>query len=168
VRWLAGRPPRLHAHSRQRFRKVGTRSAQAIAKIVVAGVWEKQPRLAIGGVAPIPLRLSATGEALGRGATVAEAQEILQREIAPIDDLRSTAEYRRQVAANLLRQFWDESRRGSHIRDHRFFDWQPGWRPALECHVVRSLENTCVSLRAADRRAASDVVAFLRCSRSGS
>jgi len=42
---------------------------------------------------------------------VAEAQEILQREIAPIDDLRSTAEYRRQVAANLLRQFWNESRR---------------------------------------------------------
>jgi CO/xanthine dehydrogenase FAD-binding subunit len=110
VRWLAGRPPRLHAHSRQPFRKVGTRSAQAIAKIVVAGVWEKQPRLAIGSVAPIPLRLSATGEALGRGATVAEAEEILQREIAPIDDLRSTAEYRRQVAANLLRQFWNESR----------------------------------------------------------
>jgi CO/xanthine dehydrogenase FAD-binding subunit len=96
---------------RQWFRKVGTRAAQAIAKIVVAGVWEPQPRLAMGSVAPTPLRLSHTERALGRGASLAEAQDILQREIAPIDDLRSTAEYRRQVAANLVRQFWDESRR---------------------------------------------------------
>ena len=96
---------------RQWFRKVGTRAAQAIAKIVVAGVWEKQPRLAMGSVAPTPLRLTHTEQALGRGASVAEAEEILQREIAPIDDLRSTAEYRRRVAANLLRQFWDEARR---------------------------------------------------------
>jgi CO/xanthine dehydrogenase FAD-binding subunit len=97
---------------RQWFRKVGTRAAQAIAKIVVAGVWGRQPRLAMGSVAPTPLRLSQTEQALGRGASLEEAQEILQREIAPIDDLRSTAEYRRQVAANLLRQFWNESRRG--------------------------------------------------------
>jgi CO/xanthine dehydrogenase FAD-binding subunit len=97
---------------RQWFRKVGTRAAQAIAKIIVAGVWDRQPRLAMGSVAPTPLRLSLTEQALGRGASIAEAQELLQREIAPIDDLRSTAEYRRQVAANLLRQFWNESRRG--------------------------------------------------------
>jgi CO/xanthine dehydrogenase FAD-binding subunit len=94
---------------RQWFRKVGTRAAQAIAKIVVAGVWEARadarPRLAMGSVAPTPLRLSRTEQALGGGASLAEAQEILQREIAPIDDLRSTAEYRRQVAANLLGQF---------------------------------------------------------------
>jgi len=97
---------------RQWFRKVGTRAAQAIAKIVVAGVWDRQPRLAMGSVAPTPLRLSDTERALGRGASVAEAQEILQREISPIDDLRSTAEYRRQVAANLLLQFCNESRGG--------------------------------------------------------
>ncbi len=96
---------------RQWFRKVGTRAAQAIAKVVVAGVWDTQLRLAMGSVAPTPLRLSHTEQTLGRGASIAEAQEILQREIAPIDDLRSTAEYRRQVAANLLRQFWNESRR---------------------------------------------------------
>jgi CO/xanthine dehydrogenase FAD-binding subunit len=95
---------------RQWFRKVGTRAAQAIAKVVVAGVWEtgrggERPRLAIGSVAPTPLRLSQTEQALGGGASLAEAQEILQREITPIDDLRSTAAYRRQVAANLLAQF---------------------------------------------------------------
>ncbi len=95
---------------RQWFRKVGTRAAQAIAKIVIAGVWDTAPRLAMGSVAPTPLRLSLTEGALGRGASLAEAQEILQREIAPIDDLRSTAEYRRTVAANLLKQFLTELR----------------------------------------------------------
>ena len=94
---------------RQWFRKVGTRAAQAIAKIVVAGVWDTKPRLAIGSVAPTPLRLSQTEEALGTGASLADAQDLLQREIAPIDDLRSTAEYRRQVAANLLAQFYAET-----------------------------------------------------------
>jgi xanthine dehydrogenase small subunit len=91
---------------RQWFRKVGTRAAQAIAKIVVAGVWDKQPRLAMGSVAPTPLRLWQTEQALASGASVAEAQQVLQHEIAPIDDLRSTAEYRRQVAANLVAQFY--------------------------------------------------------------
>ena len=91
---------------RQWFRKVGTRAAQAISKIVIAGVWDTPPRLAIGSVAPVPLRLSQTEHALGAGASLTEAQKILQREIAPIDDLRSTAEYRRQVAGNLLGQFY--------------------------------------------------------------
>jgi CO/xanthine dehydrogenase FAD-binding subunit len=95
---------------RQWFRKVGTRAAQAIAKVVIAGAWDAtrartQPRLAMGSVAPIPLRLTQTEEALGDGVSLAEAQAILQREIAPIDDLRSTEEYRRRVAANLLAQF---------------------------------------------------------------
>jgi CO/xanthine dehydrogenase FAD-binding subunit len=99
---------------RQWFRKVGTRAAQAIAKIVVAGVWDKaradaRPRLAMGSVAPTVRRLMQTEEALGSGASLADAQAILQRDIAPIDDLRSTAEYRRQVAANLLAQFYAET-----------------------------------------------------------
>src|SRR4029079_8334862 len=100
---------------RQWVRKVGTPAAQAIANIVVAGVWDTargrgRPRLAMGSVAPTPLRLSQTEQALGNGASLAEAQAILQREIAPIDDLRSTAEYRRQVAASLVGQFYAETR----------------------------------------------------------
>ena len=116
-RQTAARPDEFIVHfeippvrGRQWFRKVGTRAAQAIAKIVVAGVWDKararaRPRLAMGSVAPIPLRLPQTEQALGSGVSLAEAQAILQREIAPIDDLRSTEAYRRQVAANLLEQF---------------------------------------------------------------
>ena len=123
-RQTAARPDELivsfeipDVRGRQWFRKVGTRAAQAIAKIVVAGVWDTprtgvRPRLAMGSVAPIPLRLSETERALGSGVTLAEAQAILQGEIAPIDDLRSTKEYRRQVASNLLGQFCAETRRG--------------------------------------------------------
>ena len=87
---------------RQWFRKVGTRAAQAISKVVMAGVIGKETRLAIGSVAPTVIRLPKTESAIARGATVEEAQHALEAEIAPIDDIRSTAEYRRRVAANVL------------------------------------------------------------------
>lgn len=89
----------------QFFRKVGTRAAQSISKVVMAGVRADRPRIALGSVAPTVVRLPRTEEALAAGASVAEAQEILQGEISPIDDFRSTAAYRRRVAANLLAQF---------------------------------------------------------------
>jgi CO/xanthine dehydrogenase FAD-binding subunit len=99
---------------RQWFRKVGTRAAQAISKIVMAGVDSgrgRAPRIAIGSVAPTVVRLPRTEAALAAGAPVADAQQTLLTEIAPIDDVRSTAEYRRRVAANLLASFWN-GRRG--------------------------------------------------------
>jgi len=88
----------------QWFRKVGTRAAQAISKVVMAAVGGDQPRVAIGSVAPTVLRLPRTEAALARRASIREAQQALLEEIGPIDDLRSTAEYRRRVAANLLRR----------------------------------------------------------------
>jgi CO/xanthine dehydrogenase FAD-binding subunit len=90
---------------RQWFRKVGTRAAQAISKVVMAGIDGKEPKLAIGSVAPTVVRLKRTEAALAGGASVAEAQDVLLHEIDPIDDVRSTAEYRRRVAANLLAEF---------------------------------------------------------------
>ena len=95
---------------RQWFRKVGTRAAQAISKIVMAGVDPgrgRAPRIAIGSVAPTVVRVPATEAALATGASLADAQAILLDEIAPIDDVRSTAEYRRRVTANLLADFWN-------------------------------------------------------------
>jgi CO/xanthine dehydrogenase FAD-binding subunit len=89
---------------RQWFRKVGTRAAQAISKVVMAVVSGDggAPRIAVGSVAERVIRLPATERALFAGATVAEAQRVLLTEIRPIDDVRSTAEYRRAVCANLL------------------------------------------------------------------
>jgi xanthine dehydrogenase small subunit len=55
------------------------------------------------------LRLPRTEAALAAGADAQEAAALLLSEITPIDDLRSTATYRRQVAANLLRQFLKET-----------------------------------------------------------
>ena len=105
-------------HGRQWFRKVGTRAAQAISKIVMAGVAPSigaggpdAPRIALGSVAPTVIRATRTEEALAGGAPIDEAQRILIQEIAPIDDIRSTAEYRRRVASNLLAQFWSDGQR---------------------------------------------------------
>jgi xanthine dehydrogenase small subunit len=92
----------------QWFRKVGTRAAQAISKLVIAGVRSDQPRVAIGSVAPTVVRLPRTEAALASGS-IEEAQKILMDEIVPIDDLRSTADYRRRVAANLLARFWNDT-----------------------------------------------------------
>lgn len=94
---------------KQWFRKVGTRAAQAISKVVVAGVRSPSPRLAIGSVAPTVVRLPRTERTLGAGGDVEAAVRVLAEEIQPIDDLRSSAEYRRHVSANLLRRFWSET-----------------------------------------------------------
>jgi len=96
---------------RQWFRKVGTRAAQAISKVVVAGVVERgSTRIALGSVAPTVVRARRTEAALAEGATVDAAQRVLMDEIAPIDDIRSTADYRRRVAANLLGKMLRQSR----------------------------------------------------------
>ncbi len=90
----------------QFFRKVGTRAALAISKIVMAGVRGPEPKIAFGSVAPTVVRVPETERALAEGAHIEDAVRILTREIAPIDDLRSTAAYRRLIAGNLLRRFW--------------------------------------------------------------
>jgi len=94
---------------KQWFRKVGTRLAQAISKIVVAAVRDARPRIALGSVGPTVMRAPRTEEALAAGASIEEARAVLETEIKPIDDLRSTAAYRRRVAGNLLARFWKET-----------------------------------------------------------
>jgi len=96
-----------------RFRKIGTRRAQAISKVVMALAWRPggegtwhDVRLALGSVAATTIRAPAT-EAVLEGAeptreTAAAASDALAAEIAPIDDVRSTADYRRAVAARVL------------------------------------------------------------------
>jgi CO/xanthine dehydrogenase FAD-binding subunit len=91
---------------RQWWRKVGTRRAQAISKIMMAGVRGRDVRVAIGSVGPTVLLARQASAILQRGGAVADAQAALAREITPIDDVRSTREYRAQIAANLLAEFW--------------------------------------------------------------
>jgi CO/xanthine dehydrogenase FAD-binding subunit len=94
------------------FRKVGTRQAQAIAKVNMAA-WVRcgegrirDLRIALGSVAPKPIRALGAEAAL-RGASLAAlplevALLALGLDVAPIDDIRSTARYRRRVAGQLL------------------------------------------------------------------
>src|SRR5215203_5540800 len=91
---------------KQWWRKVGTRRAQAISKIMMAAVRGKDVRIGIGSVAATVVLAPRTAALLSNGGTIADAQAELRREITPIDDIRSTGEYRAQVAANLLEEFW--------------------------------------------------------------
>ncbi len=84
------------------FRKIGTRQAQAISKVVLA-VCREPARIAIGSVAEIPLRATTAEGALAQG-DVAGAVEAVAGDIRPIDDVRSTAAYRRAVTRNVLRR----------------------------------------------------------------
>jgi xanthine dehydrogenase small subunit len=58
------------------------------------------------------IRLLLTEAALAGGADIEAAARVLETEIHPIDDLRSTATYRRNVASNLLRRFWSDTASG--------------------------------------------------------
>jgi len=98
-------------------RKVGTRNAQAISKVCVAALGRLEGsaisdvRIAVGSVAPVPVRLAET-ERLLNGQRVEPGLLLLARktaaaEIHPIDDIRSTARYRTAVASNLVAEFID-------------------------------------------------------------
>lgn len=93
----------------QWFRKVGTRAAQSISKVVMAGVRASRPRIAIGSVGPTVIRARGVEEVLANGGSIDDAVAMLGEEIRPIDDLRSSALYRSRVAGNLLRRFWEET-----------------------------------------------------------
>jgi CO/xanthine dehydrogenase FAD-binding subunit len=98
----------------QRFRKVGTRRAQAISKVVLALAWREEPaskvwrgvRLALGSVAATPIRAAAAETVLEGSSPDSETAEravaALVAELQPIDDVRSTASYRRAVAGRVL------------------------------------------------------------------
>ncbi|MGB2887096.1 MAG: xanthine dehydrogenase family protein subunit M [Candidatus Acidiferrales bacterium] len=109
------RLPRKMRGWKQYYRKVGTRRAQAISKVCFAGAAHlegreiRDIRISLGSVAPTVLRATQTerklrGQRLD-GDVLRAASEEIAREIAPIDDMRSTARYRRRVAQNLLKEF---------------------------------------------------------------
>ncbi len=107
--------PRGRAGWKSYYRKVGTRRAQAISKVCLAAALKildgeiVDSRIALGSVAPQVIRATKTENAL-RGkrldhAAVIAARASLAAEVAPIDDMRSTALYRARIAQNLLEEF---------------------------------------------------------------
>jgi CO/xanthine dehydrogenase FAD-binding subunit len=109
------RLPRARPEMIQYYRKVGTRKAQAISKVCFAAtaVIKQETiadlRVALGSVAPVPLRCIKTEETL-RGSKITasaieKAKDVFAAEIVPIDDVRSTRNYRLNVSINLLEDF---------------------------------------------------------------
>jgi OHCU decarboxylase len=108
---LPRRFPGYFSHAR----KVGARNSQAISKVCIAALGRltdgvvEDIRIALGSVAPVPLRLTET-ERTARGNVIDSDLLLLARktaiaEIRPIDDIRSTARYRAAVAGNLVAEF---------------------------------------------------------------
>jgi CO/xanthine dehydrogenase FAD-binding subunit len=99
-------------------RKVGARNAQAISKVCIAALGRmadgvvQEARIALGSVAPVPLRLAETEKAV-KGKSIDPSLLTLARktaaaEIRPIDDIRSTVRYRSAVAGNLVAEFLEK------------------------------------------------------------
>jgi CO/xanthine dehydrogenase FAD-binding subunit len=106
----------------ERFVKVGPRREQVISVVSLAARAVVRPdgtlamvRLALGSVAPTPVRARAAEQALtGRRPDAAarrDAARAVQHDIAPIDDVRAPARYRRIAAAVLLDRFLEEAAR---------------------------------------------------------
>jgi OHCU decarboxylase len=96
-------------------RKVGTRNAQAVSKVCIAALARVEDgkvydaRIALGSVAPTPIRLMETERMLDRKrldpSLVLLASRTAAAEVQPIDDIRSTARYRSAIVSNLVAEF---------------------------------------------------------------
>jgi len=97
------------------FAKLGTRKYLVISIVMLAIVLEPEDgrvgaaRLALGACAPVAKRLRALeaelrGRTLDGGLGEALAESHMDDVLAPIDDVRASAAYRRDAAATLLRR----------------------------------------------------------------
>jgi CO/xanthine dehydrogenase FAD-binding subunit len=111
--------PRKFARYFSHTRKVAARNAQAISKVCLAALGQisggmiSDLRLAMGSVAPVPVRLNETERVLtGKkidSSLIETARKSVGSEIQPIDDIRSTARYRAAVAGNLVAEFLERA-----------------------------------------------------------
>jgi OHCU decarboxylase len=136
-------------------RKVGARNAQAISKVSIAALGRIQEgmvedvRIALGSVAPVPLRLRETEQAVKGKAIDSDlllsARKVAAAEIRPIDDIRSSARYRGTVAGNLVVEFLNRLRSTAAAGDgpkHVLTRWN-GIPPE---EAVRSILPCCASV----------------------
>ena len=105
--------PEMESHTGTAFVKIGRVSqdiaiVNAAALLVMDGKTCRKARIAVGAVAPTPLRIFAAEEFLeGKKLTSETLQEmvgIVEREVRPITDVRSTETYRRTVAGVLAKR----------------------------------------------------------------
>lgn len=108
--------PKKTPADRELYVKVGTRRAQSISKVVLGARARMSPdgrieraALALGSVAPFTIRLVRTEAAMAGQRPGPELEATVRRiaaaEVSPIDDVRSTATYRRRVSGNIAARF---------------------------------------------------------------
>ena len=105
-------------HAIQFWRKVGTRRIHGTSKVMVVGYAEKNhnevtvARVGLGAVANRPIRLTNVEQLLVSNplehSQIIKARQMTLQNLSPISDVRSTAHYRRLVAANLVGNFVDQ------------------------------------------------------------
>ncbi|MGZ3452595.1 MAG: FAD binding domain-containing protein [Polyangiales bacterium] len=113
IAWVEVRVPQPHAH--WIWRKVGTRLAQAISKVALAGIVETEgpgktkvthARFGMASIGPVTSALPSVRAAIeGKTIDLAAVEKAVDADISPIDDVRSTGEYRRHVARAVVREF---------------------------------------------------------------
>ena len=104
--------PRRHDGERiHYFRKIGTRKAQAISKVVAAGVADvsggsvANVKFAVGSVGPTVMRLRHVEKEMMQGSGAESIRRAVAASIKPLDDVRSTRQYRLAVAMNAAEEF---------------------------------------------------------------
>ena len=166
--------PRRFADYLSYSRKVGARNAQAISKVCMAalgrtsGGLADDVRIAVGSVAPIPVRLTET-ERVITGKTIDPSLLILARKVAaaeirPIDDIRSTASYRSAIVGNLIAEFLGELAGRPKSRSDVLARWnhmpaEAAFEEILPCSGSRAWANEIVR-----RRPMSDQASLLAAS----
>ena len=116
--------PARSSTERRAFRKVGTRKAQAISKLVTGIAVDRDPargtitalRCAVGAMADRTVLLPTLAKELvghvpDPGLIEHATRAAVREDVSPIDDVRSTAVYRRtvlqRVLARMLRELWE-------------------------------------------------------------
>jgi OHCU decarboxylase len=163
--------PRLGSSYFSYARKVGGRKAQAISKVCMAALGKlknstvEDVRIALGSVAPVPLRLTATEAAIRDKhlaiETIALARKTAMAETSTIDDIRSTARYRAAVVGNLVAEFLEDLAANDGVSNATLALWNRLPAPKAEGEIAACCGSKEWSRRIVDRRPFADPAALL-------
>ena len=109
--------PKIYLNDPCYFFKVSKRIEDDISSVMLATRFEidgkkiKSARIAYGGMAATPLRVSAAEKLLSNKnindlKAIEKAIEVIKSTLSPLSDVRASAEYRLDIACNLLRKSW--------------------------------------------------------------
>jgi len=166
--------PRRYSEYVCHARKVGGRNAQAISKVCIAALGRfagqrvEDVRIAVGSVAPVPLRLTET-EQVVMGKAINESLVSLARktaiaEIRPIDDIRSTAKYRAAVTGNLVAEFLNLLKADGKKTSDVLTRWNDAPIEAATAQILPCCGSKAWAREMAARRPFDDVVALMAAS----